>query len=282
MKRTYRSVGLLEQAWQCARDAGRAILEVYRRPDLGTRRKDDQSPVTDADLAAQAVIDRRLQELTPDWPRLSEETAHAPYEERRHWPRFWLIDPLDGTREFVHRRDEFTVNIAAIEEGSPRLGVVYAPVLDTGWVGAVSQGAWRLEPDGQGGYTEHPMRVSDLPSDPLQVLVSYSHPGERLTRYLEHLPSHLLVAMGSSLKFCHLAAGRGDLYPRWSPTCEWDTAAAHAVLKAAGGDVLDFSGSPLAYNKADLKNPHFIAFGPPAIRQEAWRALNTTLAETAP
>lgn len=277
MDGTYRSVGFLQKVWQSARDAGRAILDVYHRPDLGTREKADASPITDADLAAQRIIERDLKRITPDIPRLSEESAHAPYAERRAWKRFWLVDPLDGTREFVHRRDEFTVNIALIEDGVPRLGVVYAPVLDVGWLGAVGHGAWRVDTH-DGEEVEKPIRVAERIADEPKILVSYSHPSPQLTRYLEHLPPHSLVPMGSSLKFCRLAEGGADLYPRLGPTMEWDTGAAHAVLTAAGGQVVDFSGTPLTYNREDLKNPNFVALGPPGFPwQDAWQAMNVTV-----
>lgn len=278
MDGTYRSVGFLQNVWQIACDAGEAILEVYNRPDLGTREKADSSPITDADLASQRIIERELGSLTPDIPRLSEESAHAPFAERRAWKRFWLVDPLDGTREFVHRRDEFTVNIALIEDGAPRLGVVYAPVLGVGWLGAVGHGAWRVERR-DGGEQETTIHVAEGTATEPSVLVSYSHPSPELTRYLEHLPPHRLVPMGSSLKFCHLAEGKADFYPRLGPTMEWDTGAAHAVLQAAGGDVLDFSGRPLTYNQREgLKNPHFVALGPADFPwQDAWQAMNATV-----
>jgi len=270
MGKGYRSVGLLEETWQLAREAGAAILDVYRRPDLGTRAKADDSPITDADLASQKIIDRGLQRLTPDWPRLSEETVHAEFEERRLWQRFWLIDPLDGTREFVHRRDEFTVNIALIENGIPSMGIVYAPVLDLGFVGAQGYGAWRLS-DGQ----EQPIRVAETPSSFPKILVSFSHPSQELSRYLEHLPPHQLIRMGSSLKFCRLAEGAADLYPRLGPTMEWDTGAADAVLRAAGGQVVDFGGEPLCYNKESLRNPNFVALGPTSFPwQNPWQAMS--------
>lgn len=266
----YRSVGLLEETWQLARKAGQAILDVYRRPDLGTRKKEDSSPITDADLASQVIIDRGLQNLTPDLPRLSEETAQAAFQTRRNWQRYWLIDPLDGTREFVNRRDEFTVNIALVEDGEPVLGVVYAPVLDLGFVGAAGHGSWRLDGDRQ-----HPIRVSEVVDSIPKVLVSFSHPGVELSRYLEQLPPHELVRMGSSLKFCRLAEGLADFYPRLGPTMEWDTGAADAVLRAAGGQVIDFNGQPLRYNKENLRNPNFVALGPLSFPwQEAWRAVN--------
>ncbi len=271
----YRSVGLLEETWQCARKAGAAILEVYRRPDLGAREKEDSSPITDADLASQEIIDHGLQDLTPDLPRLSEETAHADFQTRRTWRRYWLIDPLDGTREFVNRRDEFTVNIALIEDERPVLGVVYAPVLDLGFVGAVGHGSWRLDGDRQ-----QPIRVSEEVQPTPKVLVSFSHPGKELSRYLEQLPPHELVRMGSSLKFCRLAEGLADVYPRLGPTMEWDTGAADAVLRAAGGHVIDFDGQPLRYNKEQLQNPNFVALGPSSFPwQEAWRAVNREPAE---
>ena len=286
MEATYRSVGFLQEVWQLAREAGDAILAVYNRSDLGTRQKADDSPVTDADLASQAIIDRGLQALSPDIPRLSEETAQASYAERRAWKRFWLVDPLDGTKEFVHRRDEFTVNIALIEDGRPKLGVVFAPALGYGFVGSVGDGAWRLDLVGDvvdgdlvhGEIQERPIRVAESTASEPKILVSYSHPSEALTRYLEHLPPHALVSMGSSLKFCRLAEGEADFYPRLGPTMEWDTGAAQAVLEAAGGRVLEFSGEALTYNRESLKNPHFVAVGPSDFPwQSAWQAMDTAV-----
>ena len=239
--------------------AGQAILEVYGS-DFEVQRKSDQSPLTQADLAAHRVIVEGLARLQPRLPIYSEESEPPPYAERRSWRRYWLVDPLDGTREFINRNGEFTVNIALIEDGRARLGLVGAPCLDQLFIGDVANG--RAEKR-QGGQTT-PLsgrRMTDGRN--LTVVASRSHGNERLQRYLDALaqafPGIERRPMGSSLKLCLLAEGQADLYPRLGPTSEWDIAAADAVLSAAGGAVRQLNGEPLAYNKADILNPDFIA-----------------------
>ena len=257
---------LLEAISGVAHRAGDAILKVYRDADLGVTTKDDDSPLTRADLASHRVIEDGLTELTPDIPLLSEEGAGRPYEQRRDWRRFWLIDPLDGTKEFIRRNGEFTVNIALIEGGEPVLGVVHVPVRGLTFTGASGLGAWCGGDDDEERRT---IRASGTGGDQLLVAASRSHPGPHLAAFLGRLPSHELISMGSSLKLCLVAEGRADLYPRLGPTMEWDTAAAHAVVNAAGGRVHDFDGDPLRYNKEDLHNPYFIVLGE---RSVPWRA----------
>lgn len=243
---------------QIAREAGRAILEIYGREDFGVTEKEDESPLTLADMASHHLITRELQLLTPEIPVLSEESAFVPFEERSQWQRYWLIDPLDGTKEFVKRNGEFTVNIALIEDHRPVLGVVHAPVPDTTWYGDREQGAWRQQGDGE------PERISVTRKAqwPLRVAGSRSHAGDSLQRFLDKVGEHEIVSMGSSLKLCLVADGRADIYPRLGPTSEWDTAAAQAVVEAAGGLVTDTQMQPLDYNrKESLLNPHFLVFG---------------------
>ncbi len=260
---------LLEDTSRIARRAGDAILEIYRDVDPGVTFKSDDSPLTRADLASQLIIAAALEELTPEIPLLSEEGAATAYEERRQWQRFWLIDPLDGTKEFIRRNGEFTVNIALIADGTPVLGVVHVPVRARTFTGAAGLGAWcRDDGDGDGDRGQK-IRATGTGGDVLQVAASRSHPGPHLAAFLEQLPEHRLRSMGSSLKLCLVAEGRADLYPRLGPTMEWDTAAAHAVVTAAGGRVLDFDGHPLRYNKEDLHNPYFIVLGE---RSVPWRA----------
>ncbi len=264
---------LLKETSRIARRAGDAILEIYRGfasnrgVDPGVTYKKDDSPLTRADLASHRVIAAALEELTPDIPLLSEEGADIAYDQRRDWQRFWLIDPLDGTKEFIRRNGEFTVNIALIESGTPVLGIVHVPVLARTFSGAAGLGAWCREGDdgGQGA----PIRAAGTGDDTLQVAASRSHPGPHLAAFLEQLPEHKLKSMGSSLKLCLVGEGRADLYPRLGPTMEWDTAAAHAVVTAAGGRVLDFDGNALRYNKENLLNPYFIVLGE---RSVPWRA----------
>ncbi len=249
---------LLELAADAALAAGDAILEVYgAMGDIEIQRKADDSPLTAADLAANKIIVDHLSAHGPDIPILTEESAQQPYETRQHWSRFWLVDPLDGTKEFVKRNGEFTVNIALVEDGVPVLGVVHAPVLERTHLGGPGLGAWRREGDAK----EQAIRATGTGGEELVVVASRSHPSPQTAAFLDALPAHRLTSMGSSLKLCLVAEGLADLYPRFAPTMEWDTAAAHAVVLAAGGQVLDPSGSPLRYNKRELLNPHFIVLG---------------------
>jgi len=257
---------LAEEVLAIARSADEAIMTVYREGDPGVTVKGDDSPLTRADIAAHAVIDRRLKELTPLWPVLSEEANIPPYEARKTWGRFWMVDPLDGTKEFIRRRDQFTVNIALIEEGRPILGVVTAPALGTGWWGAVGVGAFAETAAGRkpiraGGYA---------PGETLKIVASRSHATPEQERFIGALDAAVeSVNIGSSLKLCLVAEGSAHIYPRLGPTMEWDTAAAHAVVEQAGGIVTDLTGAPLAYNKPEPRNPFFIVTGAPPFD---WRA----------
>jgi 3'(2'), 5'-bisphosphate nucleotidase len=242
-----------------ARDAGAAIMEVYR-DGPHVRRKADQSPVTEADELAEAIIVAGLVELAPDIPIVAEEAVAAGrIPDVSNAPRYWLVDPLDGTREFIDRNGEFTVNIALIEHGAPVAGVVYAPAIDRLFAGATGHGARVVDPSGERG-----IRCRLPPSEGLTVLASRSH-GDRaaLQRYLSGFCVARVIAAGSSLKLCLLAEGAADLYPRFGRTMEWDIAAGHAVLAAAGGSVRDLSGAPLRYGKRDMANPDFVARGLP-------------------
>ena len=230
-------------------------------------RKEDQSPLTKADLRAHAVIVQGLSALTPEVPVLSEEASDIPFGVRSQWKRYWLVDPLDGTKEFVSRNGEFTVNIALVDEHEPVLGIVHVPVQIKTYLGATGQGAFRQ----LGDDAWKPIGVQAPAASPLRIVGSRSHAAAgSLDPYLDKLGPHTLLNIGSSLKFCLLAEGSADFYPRFGPTSEWDTAAAHAVLEAAGGGVIDCQGHPLRYNlKADLLNPHFLAFGD---RGQPWLA----------
>ena len=226
--------------------------------DFAVERKDDNSPLTAADLAAHRAILDGLQVLTPQIPVLSEESAEQiDWAVRNTWVRYWLVDPLDGTREFVKRNGEFTVNIALIEDGRPTLGVVFAPVLDEMYF------AWR----GGHAFAEMQQNIkvelhTRRRGDPLIVAGSRSHADPRMLAALDRLGAHELIALGSSLKFCRAAQGRADLYIRYGLTSEWDTAAGQCVLEQAGGGVSGLDGVPLRYNGKDsLLNPDFLAFG---------------------
>jgi 3'(2'), 5'-bisphosphate nucleotidase len=257
---------LLDAACGLARAAGRAILDVYGRPDVAVARKSDDSPLTEADRIAHRIISDGLEALDLKLPVLSEESAPADHAARRCWERYWLVDPLDGTKEFLKRNGEFTVNIALVDEHRAVLGAVYAPVLERLYFGAIGLGAWRAD-----GATRS-ISVQRTASEPLRVVGSRSHPTPELAAYLARLPAYTITDMGSSLKICLVAEGAADIYPRLGPTSEWDTAAAQAILESAGGRMIDLAGRPLRYNsKDDLLNPHFLAFGD---QQRDWLALN--------
>jgi 3'(2'), 5'-bisphosphate nucleotidase len=251
---------LMPQVVALARNAGDAVMEIYSQEDFGTTYKENDSPLTRADMAAHRLILDQLQVLTPSFPTLSEESKAAPYESRQNWGTFWLIDPLDGTKEFIKRNGEFTVNIALIENGEPVLGVVYAPALDITYWAAKGLGAFKRTKD---NVTEQ-IRVSDYREGTLKIVASRSHAGESLTQLLERISNYECVSMGSSLKLCLVAEGTAHLYPRLGPTMEWDVAAAQCVVTEAGGTVTDLAGHSLEYNKPNLLNPHFIVCGSPA------------------
>ena len=248
---------LIEPVVAIAHEAGDAILEVYAT-DFDVQAKDDDSPLTKADMASHTVIDAGLRSLTPDIPIISEESGLPDFEERGQWPVYWLVDPLDGTKEFVNRNGEFTVNIALIEGNRPIFGVVHVPVQNKTYTGCEGVGA-AVREDG----ASRSIRVAGKSGSPVRVVGSRSHRGASLDAYLAKLGDVEMLPMGSSLKFCVVAEGGADIYPRLGPTSEWDTAAAQAVVEQAGGAVLELDGSPLAYNaKADILNPHFLVRGP--------------------
>ncbi|MGC2047892.1 MAG: 3'(2'),5'-bisphosphate nucleotidase CysQ [Gallionella sp.] len=245
---------LFPQVVLLARDAGKAIMAVYRSGDAGVSSKADESPLTLADLASHRIIVAGLKKLTPDLPVLSEEAADIPYAERKSWTSYWLVDPLDGTKEFIKRNGEFTVNIALIDNGIPVMGVVYAPVLDVCYYATHGAGAFVQ----RGKTAARPIKVMlHQAGQTIKVVASRSHSDARTAALLDMLGAHESISMGSSLKFCLVAAGEAHFYPRLGPTMEWDTAAAHAVVNEAGGAVCDAAGQELRYNKADLHNPEF-------------------------
>ena len=248
---------LIEPVVALAIDAGQAILEVYST-DFEVQSKSDASPLTQADLASHLCIVAGLEKLTPDVPVLSEESGLPEFEDRRNWQTYWLIDPLDGTREFVNRNGEFTVNIALIDQGRPVFGVVHVPVQDKTYTGCEGDGARRRE----GDQAAVAIQVAHTSSRPVRVVGSRSHRGASLDSYLASIGEHVMIPMGSSLKFCVVAEGGADIYPRLGPTSEWDTAAAQAVVEQAGGQVVTLDGKPMKYNaKKDILNPHFMVIG---------------------
>jgi 3'(2'), 5'-bisphosphate nucleotidase len=239
---------------EIAVDAGKAILEIYAE-EFEITQKADASPLTQADLASHRIICGALAQLTPHIPVLSEECSDIDYDTRADWQQYWLVDPLDGTREFINRNGEFTVNIALIRHHNPDLGVVHVPVTGTTYTGLVGKWASKHTPD---GGMQH-IRIRKPCADPPVVVGSRSHANPRLSGFLSKIGPHEMVSMGSSLKFCLLAEGKADFYPRLGPTSEWDTAAAHAVVLAAGGRIVTLDGKPLRYNlKKSLLNPEFL------------------------
>ena len=249
---------LLDSVAELAQKAGEKILAVYNSKDFSVEEKDDKSPLTAADLASHHAIVNGLRALTPAIPILSEESASLPYAQRSRWQRYWLVDPLDGTREFIKRNGEFTVNIALIDDGVPVLSVVHVPVSGVTYLACQGQGAFKQ----QAGGPRQPIKVRKLTEGPVMVVGSRSHRGESLNQFLDKLGAHEMVGMGSSLKLCLVAEGAADIYPRLGPTSEWDTAAAQCVVEQAGGFVTDTSMKPLRYNTKDsLLNPFFLVFG---------------------
>ena len=254
---------VLEQLVDISRQAGLEILEWYEG-DMGITRKSDDSPLTKADLASHELIVAELTSRWPDIPILSEESADIPWETRQSWQQYWLVDPLDGTKEFINRNGEFTVNIALIRNHQPVMGVVHVPVTDTSYFGARELAAWCQ----QGSEEAQVIQVRQPAAQTLIIVGSRSHANPELASQLQQLGPHALTSMGSSLKFCRIAEGLADFYPRLGPTCEWDTAAAQAVVEAAGGQVVKIDGSPLDYNNKEVYlNPYFFVFGDPA---KAW------------
>ena len=242
-----------------AREAGAAILQIYDSNAFDVELKNDNSPLTRADRASNTVIVEGLAQLPVSYPVISEESRDIPYEERRHYETFWLVDPLDGTKEFIKRNGEFTVNIALVHRGQPVVGVVYAPVLDEMY--------WAME--GVGAFLEHDGEVTKLQAatfameDPgLGVVCSRSHLNDATQQFVDALHSPETVSKGSSLKFLILASGKAHLYPRIAPTMEWDTGAAQCILEQAGGQVVEYeTRQSLRYNKESLLNPFFLATG---------------------
>ncbi len=250
---------LQQPVLEIAVKAGDKILEIYQQP-FDVHEKTDGSPVTTADQSAHELIAAELERLTPEIPVLSEESAHIPFEQRRHWNRFWLVDPLDGTKEFIHKNGEFTVNIALMESGIPVLGVVHTPARGFSHFAARNHGAFRNE--GQNTTAIHSKKLD--PSS-VTLVASRSHAGAAVTRFKESLEREIgevnTMSMGSALKICLVAEGNADIYPRLGLTSEWDTAASHCILTEAGGSLTDIYGVNLRYNKESLLNPWFLAIG---------------------
>jgi len=244
----------LTPACELAREAGNIIMRHYAG-DRAARKKDDASPVTDADVEANAYIVDGLRKLAPEIPVVAEESAILPAVSQAEW--FWLVDPLDGTRSFVRGKGEFTVNIGLIHQRRPVLGVIFIPAQEAMYYGSIDEGAFREAP----GTGLQPIIARTVPDKNLAVVKSQSHGSPLTEAYLEKFSVGSQLAASSSLKFCLVAEGKADLYPRFGKTMEWDTAAGHAILRAAGGEVETSEGEPLLYGKQDFINPYFIAWG---------------------
>ncbi|NVJ49192.1 MAG: 3'(2'),5'-bisphosphate nucleotidase CysQ [Gammaproteobacteria bacterium] len=261
----------LNEVIQISKQAGAAILAVYNSDDFGARIKSDDSPLTEADLKSHHIIVAGLEKLTPEIPVLSEESKGITYDERKDWQTYWLVDPLDGTKEFIARNDEFTTNIALIHENRVILGVIYVPVLDTLYYASKGHGAFKQEQE------QSPAAIN-VRSVPLRdgnkhytVVASRRHGLDKVQALCKQMPDFDLASRGSSLKMCLVAEGKADLYPRLAPTSEWDTGAAQIIVEEAGGQLVKTDFSDFLYNtKEDLLNPHFYVLGDSA---EDWRKL---------
>ncbi len=256
--------------------AGDAICSEYGSSRADEfRAKADDSPLTRADIASHRILVEGLERLAPSVPVLSEESKPAAIADRRSWERLWVVDPLDGTKEFLGRTGEFTINIALVDRQRPVLGVLYLPLERAAWVGVPGEGAWRCLPDGD-GWARYPVSATPPAHEGVVVLASWRHRNARLERAIAYLEAAAgpvqRLNSGSALKFVQLAAGQGDVYPRFSPCSEWDVAAGQALLEAAGGAVLGLDGQPLRYNARDtLLSPHFLAVADPSL--PLWREL---------
>ncbi len=248
--------GLLENVVKITHQAGEKIMSVYNQQvaDVDILQKEDGSPLTTADLLAHNTIVNALKRITPNIPVLSEESSEAECSQRHQWPTLWMVDPLDGTKEFIHRTDEFTVNIALIINHRPVLGVVFAPALGVTYFAMDGDGAYK-------NYADKTQRISArFPITlPYQVVASRRHGGEALEKFLQQIPDYQLVNAGSALKICMVAEGAADIYPRLGPTSEWDTAAGHAIINNANGVIYDSQKRPFCYNAREtLLNGSFM------------------------
>lgn len=239
--------------------AGKAIMEVYSSSDIGITYKNGGSPLTIADKKAHCVILEQLKKISPDIPVLSEESSNIPYNVRKSWKTYWLVDPLDGTKEFIKKNDEFTVNIALIDNKSVMLGVVHAPALNITYFAEKGKGSFKKNSKGFEEKSE--IHSSDCLRGRLKIVASRSHGSRIQEQFLLKIGDADFISMGSSLKLCLVAEGKAHLYPRLGPTMEWDTAAAQCIVESAGGYVTDLNQQSLVYNKPDLLNPYFMVSG---------------------
>jgi len=245
---------LISSVVEIAKEAGEAIIEVYNS-DFDYQLKKDLSPITAADNLAHDIITKKLKILTPKIPILSEENCDIPYKIRSQWTQYWLVDPLDGTKEFINRNGEFTVNIALIDNNTPTLGIINVPINNETYWGSKVNGSFYSSENGD----VKQIQVSENYHDRIRIVASRSHPSEMLTSFLEKIVDYEILKVGSSIKFCLIASGQADCYPRFGPTSEWDTAAGEAIVKYAGGSVITTKGKLMAYNlKEGFLNPNFL------------------------
>ena len=247
---------LVQDVCDIAQGAGNKIKQ-YFNSDFEVNFKHDKSPVTTADLAAHQYISEQLQILTPELPLLSEESVQIEFAQRSSWSTYWLIDPLDGTREFIKNNPDFTVNIALIHRKEPVLGVIHLPVENSQYFATQGNGAFKIDK----GRSHTPISVRQRSINSLRICGSRAHPGKSMKKFLLSVGDHELISRGSSIKSCLVAEGSADIYPRFGPTWEWDTAAAQCIVEQAGGKLVDFEQNTLQYNKESLLNPSFIVVG---------------------
>jgi 3'(2'), 5'-bisphosphate nucleotidase len=245
---------LIEELISISKEAGDAILKVYNS-DFYYQIKDDLSPLTEADKLSNQIIYKRLKRLSPGIPILSEEDSNINYKVRSKWEKYWLVDPLDGTKEFIKKNGEFTVNIALIQNTKPILGVIYVPISNETYWGSKKEGSFYSD-----GQKTLKIKVRKKDNKCLTILSSRSHPSVELHDFIKKFKEPEIIQKGSSLKLCLLAAGKGDIYPRLSPTSEWDIAAGHSILLGSGGNIYDLKGQQITYNKkSSFLNSDFLA-----------------------
>ena len=262
---------LISSTVEIAKLAGEGITEIYNS-DFDYQLKKDLSPITAADNLSHIIITKRLKILTPEIPVLSEENCDIPYKIRENWTKYWLVDPLDGTKEFIKRNGEFTVNIALIENNTPIFGVIHLPVTSETYWGSQVNGSFYSS----GNNDVKEIRVSENHQNPIRLVASRSHPSEMLNSLLKKIVDYEIIEVGSSIKFCHIASGQADCYPRFGPTSEWDTAAGEAIVSSAGGHVVAASGNSMKYNvKEEYLNPNFIVSNGKIISERILSLINT-------
>lgn len=250
-----KNMNIVDDLTRISREAGDSIIEIYKNSESDYATKDDNSPLTKADIISNRVIIEGLKTLTPKLPVLSEEGASIPLSIRSKWDEFWLIDPLDGTKEFIKRNGEFTVNIALIKNNQPIFGLIYVPVTKELFYGSEKTGSFRIKDS-----RREKIRVKKSSNTNIRVVTSRSHPSNELNTFIKRIKNASIVSIGSSLKFCLVASGKADIYPRFGPTSEWDTGAGEAILKFAGGQTVTMDNAPISYNqKESTINPSFIA-----------------------